>query len=69
MIRCGSNGWLFEPGNMDELVATISEAANSRAETLRRGRVAREVTLELFRNEYMFEKYSRTFSEALHKAI
>ena len=54
---------------MDELVATISEAANSRAETLRRGRVAREVTLELFRNEYMFEKYSRTFSEALHKAI
>jgi glycosyltransferase involved in cell wall biosynthesis len=46
IITDGETGWLFEPDDRDDLVAALVQAVNDPEERRRRGRLAREETLQ-----------------------
>jgi sugar transferase (PEP-CTERM/EpsH1 system associated) len=60
----GRTGYLYEAGNLDELVGLIDQLVSDREHRLEKGSGARQHVLENFSIETMVRRYEQTYLEA-----
>jgi glycosyltransferase involved in cell wall biosynthesis len=67
LVRHGETGFLFEPGNVDELALYMSELANNRLKTKTMGGRAAEYALDVLSPERHFEKITQIYRRLVRR--
>jgi glycosyltransferase involved in cell wall biosynthesis len=65
IIRHGSNGWLIDPGNLQELVAALSLLLQNLQLRQQIGEAARRTTLQNFTSAHQAAQLASLYSECV----